>query len=182
MENNELKEKCNKIYQDNKEMFDLINKYKDDEVSIAAKEIRKYLNKLKNERLINYKENPNASTTLCFIPCSLNKYLPSLFSESNDIVQNKCLGLIYIYLDRKTLTCNISFYFNYTALINYKEIENSNKMTDKINEYLKSHGAKQELKYKGELYKNKQIGTFSFENQNKEYLIKELNDILTPYL
>ena len=132
MNNNELKELCNKIYRKHKRAIDLIIENKEDDIYYFYSIINEYLLRLNEKGLIIYNEKDSSSKTLRFSTTYLENTFPLIEDTKNsfwgngrtccyaiEIKENKLVFELYFsnyFVDKETQYNKIMDYLNKLSL------------------------------------------------------------------
>ena len=132
MNDNELKELCNKIYRKHKRAIDLIIENKEDDIYYFYSIINEYLLKLNDNGFIKYNEKDSSPKTLRFSTKSLEKAFPLIEDVKNsfwgngrtcgyavEIKQNKLIFELYFsnyYVDKDVQYKKIMDYLDKLSL------------------------------------------------------------------
>lgn len=125
----ELKEICNKIYKKHRRAFDLIWENKEDETYYVRNIIENYLVELNEQVIIKYDKTNSNKTYLRFTTEDLEKKFP-LLEENNSSWKNKNTVFYEIIIGRQKVRAQISF--GYKGVDQVIHFENAKKYVEKL--------------------------------------------------
>lgn len=181
MNDNELKELCNKIYRKHKRAIDLIIENKEDDIYYFYSIINEYLLKLNDKGLIIYNEKDSSPKTLRFSTKALEKVFPLIEDVKNSFWGNG-------------RTCGYAVEIKPNKLI--FELYFSNYFVDKDIQYKKimDYLDKQSLKPTKDAWKNGyhlsvKFGNIEIDSENtynneneKDVIFSKLDKIILPVI
>lgn len=181
MNDNELKELCNKIYRKHKRAIDLIIENKEDDIYYFYSIINEYLLKLNDNGFIKYNEKDSSPKTLRFSTKSLEKVFPLIEDVKNSFWGNG-------------RTCGYAVEIKQNKLI--FELYFSNYFVDKDIQYKKimDYLDKQSLKPTKDAWKNGYhlsviFGNIEIDSENtynneneKDVIFSKLDKIILPVI